>query len=102
LVSLRTPEIGIRMAIGADGGRIRWMVLSDALATTALGLMVGIVAAAWATRLLGSLLYEVSPRDPAAFLAAPLLLLVAMLLASLIPASRAARIDPRVALEGLE
>jgi putative ABC transport system permease protein len=102
LVVLRTAEIGIRMAMGADGGRIRWLVLRQALATTALGLAAGLAAAAGASRFLGTLLYEVSPRDPVAFAVAPLVLVFAMVGASLLPADRAARIDPKVALERIE
>ena len=102
LVSLRTAEIGIRMALGADGGRIRRMILGEALATTAFGLVVGLGAALAASRALGTLLFEVSPLDPVAFSVAPLLLVAAMLLASYLPSDRAARIEPRIALERLE
>ncbi|HZF12687.1 MAG TPA: ABC transporter permease [Thermoanaerobaculia bacterium] len=102
LVSLRTAEIGIRMALGADGRRIRRMILGEALTTTAFGLAVGLGAALGASRALGTLLFEVSPLDPVAFSVAPLLLVAAMLLASYLPSDRAARIEPRIALERLE
>jgi putative ABC transport system permease protein len=102
LVSLRTPEIGIRMAMGADGAKIRWMVLREALATTAFGLAVGLAAAVAMSRWMATLLFAVSPLDPLAFSAAPLVLVLAMLFASYLPADRAARIEPRIALERLE
>jgi putative ABC transport system permease protein len=102
LVGLRTAEIGIRMAMGADARRIRWLILREALATTAAGLGVGLAAAAALGGWLQGLLFEVSPRDPFAFSAAPLVLVVAVLFASYLPADRAARIDPRAALEGME
>ncbi len=102
LVGLRTAEIGIRMAMGADGRRIRWMILREALLTTACGLAAGLAAAAAASGWMASVLFEVSPRDPLAFAAAPLVLVLAMLFASYLPAARAARIDPRAALERLE
>ncbi|HEY8020565.1 MAG TPA: ADOP family duplicated permease [Thermoanaerobaculia bacterium] len=99
LVGLRTAEIGIRMAMGASGRRIRWMILGEAGAITAVGLGVGLAGAAALGGWMQGLLYEVSPRDPLAFSAAPLLLAAATLAASYLPAERAARIEPRVALE---
>ncbi len=102
LVGLRTAEIGIRMAMGADPGRIRWLILKEALWTTAGGLAAGLAAAAALGGALRGLLYGVDPRDPFAFAAAPVLLVVAVLFASYLPAARAARIDPRTALERAE
>jgi putative ABC transport system permease protein len=102
LVGLRTAEIGIRMAMGADGRRIRWMILREALAITAAGLGVGLAAAAALGGWMQALLFEVSPHDPVAFSMAPMILALAMLGASYLPADRAARIEPRIALERLE
>jgi ABC-type antimicrobial peptide transport system permease subunit len=99
LVGLRTAEIGIRMAMGANGPRIRWMIVREALALTAAGLAVGLAGAAALGGWMRGLLFEVSPRDPLALSAAPLLLVVAILLASYLPADRAARVEPRTALE---
>ncbi|HVT58676.1 MAG TPA: ABC transporter permease [Thermoanaerobaculia bacterium] len=102
LVGQRAPEIGIRMALGATEGAIRWMVLREALTIAAAGLAVGLggamVLAGWTS----TLLFEVSPRDPLAFSVAPLLLVAVTLLASYLPADRAARVEPRMALQRLE
>ncbi len=102
LVGLRTAEIGIRMAMGADAAKIRWMILREALLTTAVGLTLGLAGAVAASRWLSTLLFQVSPHDPAAFATAPAVLVFAMLLAGYLPADRAAHLDPRVALERLE
>lgn len=102
LVGLRTAEIGIRMAMGADAGRIRWLILREALWTTAGGLAAGLALAAALGGAMRGLLYNVDPRDPVAFATAPVLLVVAVLFASYLPADRAAHIAPRTALERLE
>jgi len=102
LVGLRTAEIGIRMAMGADAPRIRWLILKEALWTTAAGLAAGLALSAALGGAMRGLLYGVDPRDPFAFAAAPVLLVVAVLFASYLPADRAARIAPRTALERLE
>ena len=101
-VSRRTAEIGIRMALGASRSRVRWLVTRQALTIVLTGLAIG-VPVAWVTgrlaaRQLSSLLYEVTATDPIAIAAAiGVLVLVAMGAASL-PARRAARIDPAMAL----
>jgi putative ABC transport system permease protein len=97
-VSQRTAEIGIRMALGAESGMVRRMVLSQALRPVIAGLVIGLIAAAGATRVLSSLLYQVSATDPLTFLVVPCILLLAAVSAIWIPARRATRIDPTDAL----
>ncbi len=98
MVAQRTRDIGIRMALGASQGQIVWSVLGFGLRLAAIGLAVGLVAALAATRLLASLLYGVRPTDAITFGAVSLLLLVVALIASYMPARRATRVDPIVAL----
>jgi predicted permease len=98
LVALRTREFGIRMALGADSGRVLGMVMRRGALVVALGLLLGIAGAAMLTRLLGSILYGVTATDPLTFLAMAGLLALVALAACLIPATRAARVDPAVAL----
>ena len=97
-VSQRRGEIGVRMALGADQGRILRLIVRQGLLLTAAGLAVGLVGAFALTRLLRSLLYEVAATDVATFVAVPLLLAAVALLASYLPASRAARLDAVTAL----
>jgi putative ABC transport system permease protein len=97
-VERRTSEIGVRMALGADRGRVLGMVLGDAFWQVGIGLVLGIPAALAAGRLMTSQLYGVDPWDPAMLAIALLLLVAAGLFASLIPAWRAAGVDPMVAL----
>jgi ABC-type antimicrobial peptide transport system permease subunit len=97
-VSRRTREMGLRAALGARRADLFGLVVSDGLALTAAGLVIGGTAALLLTRLIGKLLYEVSPRDPLTFAAACAVLLVSALGASLAPAWRAARTDPWTAL----
>ena len=99
-VSQRSRELALRMALGASASDLLRFVLSKGLALTALGFAVGLVAALQATRLLGYLLYQVSPRDPIAFASAFGVLTVAALVACLVPAWRAVRTDPLRALRG--
>jgi putative ABC transport system permease protein len=98
LVGLQTREIGIRMALGADRGRILQLFVVHGLKLTLSGILIGIVIALALTRFMSSLLFGVSASDPLTYLAATLLLLVAAVAACLIPARRAARVDPMVAL----
>lgn len=98
VVSQRTREIGVRLAVGAQVGDVRSMVLRQAAALAGLGVGVGLIAAAGLTRLMASLLYGVSPMDPATFGSVALLLSAIALVASWIPAWRASRVDPVVAL----
>jgi putative ABC transport system permease protein len=97
-VSRRTGELGIRVALGAGRGHVLRLVLREALGVTALGVATGLAGAFLLTRTLSSFLYGVSPVDPFVFTAIACLLVAAALLASWIPARRASRIDPLVAL----
>jgi predicted permease len=97
-VAQRTREIGVRMALGARPAEVVRMVVGRAAALAGIGAAIGLVAAAAATRLLSSLLYGVSPTDPATFGGVALVLGVVTLLASYLPARAAARVDPVVAL----
>lgn len=97
-VSQRTPEFGVRMALGAKSRDILWLVLKRGMGLAMLGLAIGVAASFALTRLMQSLLFEVSTSDPIVYLLiAPLLLLVAFA-ACVIPARRAMKIDPMVAL----
>jgi ABC-type antimicrobial peptide transport system permease subunit len=97
-VTRRRQEIGIRVALGAARGDVLRMVVGRGMGLIAVGLALGIAGALALTRLLGSLLYGVTARDTASFAAAGLVLAVVAVVACLIPASRAARIDPATAL----
>ena len=98
IVGQRTAEIGIRLALGARPARVRAMILRQGLTVAAIGVVVGLVAALAMTRLMASLLFEVSTRDPLTFVAVALLLTVVSALAIYFPARRASRIDPMGAL----
>jgi putative ABC transport system permease protein len=98
VVNQRRHEIGVRMAIGARPGEILRMVLGQGLSLALLGAGIGVLAAFGLTRLLQGLLFEVTPTDPTTFLVVAAVLLGAALLASYIPARRAANLDPIVAL----
>jgi ABC-type antimicrobial peptide transport system permease subunit len=99
-VSLRVREIGTRVALGARAGQVLRLVVGQALAVAGVGVLAGL-AGAWAvTRLLEGLLFGVAPRDPAAFVGLPLVLLAVAAIAGLLPARRAARISPLEALRG--
>ena len=97
-VSRRTREIGIRMALGAERRDVLRLVLREGMTLVAAGLALGLVAAFSATRLLAGFLYGVSTTDPSAFVAVAALLALVALAASLVPALRAARVDPLEAL----
>ena len=97
-VAQRTREIGLRMAIGARPGEILLMMLKEAMVVAAGGIVVGAVAALALTRLMTALLYNVRPDDPAIFAAVMMGLAATCLLASWIPALRAARVEPVQAL----
>jgi putative ABC transport system permease protein len=98
VVSEQTQEIGIRMALGAARGSVLGMVFRRGMTTTLTGLAVGIAAAYALAPMIASLVYGVSPKDPATFIGIPLALIAAAALAIYIPARRAMRIDPIVAL----
>ena len=97
-VSQRTRELGLRMALGASTSNLLGLVLSHGLALTAGGIVLGAAAALGLTRLIGNLLYNVSPRDPLAFGSAFVVMAIAALAACFLPACRAARTDPVRAL----
>jgi predicted permease len=97
-VSQSTRELGLRMALGAGASNVLRLVLSRGLLLTTTGMIIGIALALLLTRLLGNLLYQVSPRDPLAFGAAFMIMAVASLAACLLPALRAMRTDPARAL----
>jgi putative ABC transport system permease protein len=98
MVERRTSEIGVRMALGADRGRVIAMVLGGAFWQVGLGLALGVPAAIGAGRLMTTQLFGVKPWDPVMLALATLLLGLAALVASLIPAWRAAGVDPMMAL----
>src|SRR5690348_7293508 len=94
VVSARTREVGIRMALGADSGRVLFQVMGESAMLTVLGIALGLLAALWAS----SFLYEVSATDPWTYGALAAALAIVALSASWIPARRAARVDPMMAL----
>ncbi len=98
-VSQRTREIGIRMVLGAQKGALRWVFVRSALALAGLGICVGLCAAAAVARLLRTLLFGVSPLDPLTFVSVAVILTIAAALASYLPASRAAAVNPVEALK---
>jgi ABC-type antimicrobial peptide transport system permease subunit len=97
-VSRRTREIGVRVALGAATGDILRMVLGQGLRTVLIGAAIGLAGALVLTRAVASLLFGVTATDPISFGSVTLLLMVAALLACYIPARRAAKVDPLVAL----
>jgi predicted permease len=97
-VAQRTREIGIRLALGARKGVLRWMFVRSALALTAVGVVIGLGAAAALMQLMKTLLFGISPLDPLTFITVPLILAAAAALASYLPARRAAGVDPVEAL----
>jgi predicted permease len=98
LVSQRTREIGVRMALGASAPTVRGMILRQGLALAAVGVVVGLAAAAALSRVMGSLLYGVSAVDPVTYAAVAAALVAVSALASWLPALRAAGVDPSRAL----
>jgi predicted permease len=97
-VSRRTREIGIRMALGANSGDTLQMILREGLVVTLIGAGIGLLLSVALGKVLASFLYKVSGADPLVFTAAPILLAAISLLACYLPARRAARVDPMVAL----
>jgi putative ABC transport system permease protein len=99
-VAQRTREMGIRMALGANRQRILRLVLGEGVRLALIGAALGLVAAFVSTRLIQSLLFEVVATDPLTFVLTPLLLAGVALLATYIPARRATRLDPTLAIRG--
>lgn len=97
-VAQRTHEIGIRVALGASRGRILNMVLGQGLLLAAVGSAVGLVASYWLTKLLSDQLYGVRATDPKTLIGVTIVLLAVAMMACWIPARRATRVDPIVAL----
>ncbi len=98
-VAQRRTEIGIRMALGATAAQVQWGVVASALRLTATGLALGTIASLAATRWIASLLFGTTPTDPATFIGIVLLLGVVALVAGYIPAHRASRVSPLIALQ---
>jgi putative ABC transport system permease protein len=99
LVSRRTREIGIRVAIGAGRGQVLRLVLGSGLLLAVVGVTAGLAVALVVTRFMRTLLHEVSPGDPLTFVSVGVVLTLVAILASLVPAWRATRVDPVVALK---
>jgi predicted permease len=97
-VAQRTREIGIRLALGAQKGELKWMFVRSALLLTAVGVAIGISTAAALMQLMKSLLFGISPLDPFTYLTVPLVLAASAIFASYLPARRAAAVDPVEAL----
>jgi putative ABC transport system permease protein len=94
----RTREMGIRMALGARSGQVLSLVIKGSMRVVAVGLIVGMLAAPALARVLRSLLFDVSTTDASTFVGVLLLFVIVALIASIIPAVRATRVDPVVAL----
>jgi ABC-type antimicrobial peptide transport system permease subunit len=97
-VQRRTREIGIRMSLGASRSSVLWMVMRSCLLLVGAGIAAGVVLSLVLSKLLTSLLFGVPPRDPFAIVAAALVLTIVAALAGYIPAFRASRVDPMIAL----
>jgi ABC-type antimicrobial peptide transport system permease subunit len=97
-VARRTNEIGIRMALGARDQSVLWLVLREALTLVGIGLVIGVLASLLVTKTAESLLYELKPNDPLTIAFATLMLAAVAALAGYLPARRASRVDPMVAL----
>jgi len=98
VVSQRTHEIGLRMALGAGRGRVLWQILREGLGTAIVGIVLGSVGAYWVGRAMKGMVYGVGTIDPVAFTVVSLTLLTSSLVACLVPARRAASVDPMTAL----
>jgi ABC-type antimicrobial peptide transport system permease subunit len=98
VVSQRIPEFGVRLALGANAVNILWLVLKRGMGMVALGIVIGLEASFVLTRLMQSLLFEVSAIDPLIYSTIALLLAAVALAACVIPARRAMKVDPMTAL----
>ena len=97
-VARRTGEIGVRMALGASRARVQRMILRQVAVLAGIGLLVGVPLALFTGRLLDSLLFGLTPTDPATLIVAAATMLAVVMLAGAVPARRAARIDPLSAI----
>jgi putative ABC transport system permease protein len=97
-VQHRTQEIGIRMALGAEAARVKNMVIRQGMLLVIIGIAIGLGAAFYLARLLGAILFEVEPYDPAVFVTVPVVLTLIALVAVAVPAQRASRVNPLEAL----
>jgi putative ABC transport system permease protein len=97
-VSARTNEIGIRMSLGADSGRVLRMILGEGSVLLGTGLVFGVIGAFFAARVIQGLLFGVTPNDPVTFVGVAIMMAVIGVVACLIPALRAARIDPAITM----
>jgi putative ABC transport system permease protein len=97
-VTQRTQEIGVRLALGAGGGQVLWLILRRGLIQVAIGMTIGLGGAFFMSKALASVLVQVTPRDPATFAGISILLVLVAIAACVIPARRASRVDPLVAL----
>ena len=97
-VEQRQQEIGIRLALGADPGQVKWMVVMQGMVLALVGVALGIGGAFGLSKLMESLLFAVQPRDPLVFASVPVVLTVVALLAIWFPAARASRVSPLEAL----
>jgi ABC-type antimicrobial peptide transport system permease subunit len=98
MVGQRSREIGLRMALGAGRADILRLILQKGVVLAGAGILAGVVFSASAASTMASLLYGVRPRDPGVFVLVPLLLFAVAIVASLIPARRATKVDPMIAL----
>jgi predicted permease len=97
-VARRTREIGIRMALGAQGKTVQWMILREGIAMIVAGLLIGVLLALATGKIVSAILFEVSSTDPFAFTMSPVVLMTAALIATWLPARRATKISPMAAL----
>jgi ABC-type antimicrobial peptide transport system permease subunit len=97
-VEQRTQEIGIRLALGAQTAQVKNMVIGQGMALAVGGLVLGLGFAFWLARFMTAFLFNVKPRDPAVFVGVPIILTIVAFVAVWLPARRASRVDPIVAL----
>jgi putative ABC transport system permease protein len=97
-VQQRTQEMGVRLALGADASRVRNMVIRQGMTLVLIGVIVGVASAFGLARVMTTFLFGVTPRDPLVFIAVPLVLAGVAWLGVWLPARRAARVDPVLAL----
>jgi putative ABC transport system permease protein len=97
-VAQRTHEMGIRIALGAGGSHVLWLVIGEGLRLALIGVAAGLLAALQLTGVMARLLFDVSATDPAIFAIVPVMLTMVAVLACYLPARRASKVDPIVAL----